>query len=153
MTNEEKLRELFERLDEIEAYDRCLGKVRFDMECCAPEEGIEQAGEDMSILGKHLYTLTHAARFEQLVTELHADSEGLTAVQRKAVEHLYDDYARIKNISPEFNFEMDRVANRAYGDWLKAKKASDFSQFRDSRAQLIAYNREAIDLRDEKKAS
>ena len=153
MTNEEKLRELFERLEEIEAYSRCLGKVQFDMECSAPEEGIEQAGEDMSILGKHLYTLTHAARFEQLVTELHADSEGLTAVQRKAVEHLYDDYARIKNISPEFNFEMDRVANRAYGDWLKAKKASDFSQFRDSLAQLIAYNREAIDLRDEKKAS
>ena len=85
MTNEEKLRELFERLEEIEAYGRCLGKVQFDMECCAPEEGIEQAGEDMSILGKQLYTLTHAERFEQLVTELYADGEGLTAVQRKAV--------------------------------------------------------------------
>ena len=59
MTNSEKLKELFERLDEIEAYSRCLGKVQFDMECCAPEEGIEQAGADMSILGKYLYTLTH----------------------------------------------------------------------------------------------
>ena len=153
MTNEEKLRELFERLDEIEAYSRCIGKVQFDMECSAPEEGIEQAGEDMSILGKHLYTLTHAKRFEQLVTELHADGEGLTAVQRKAVEHLYDDYARIKNISADFNYEMERVANRAYGDWLKAKKNSDFSLFRDSLKQLIAYNRKAIDLRDEKKGS
>ena len=90
MTNSEKLQELFERLDEIEAYSRCLGKVQFDMECCAPEEGIEQAGADMSILGKYLYTLTYAERFEQLVTELHADSEGLTPVQKKAVEHLYE---------------------------------------------------------------
>ncbi len=153
MTNEEKLKELFERLDEIQAYERCLGKVRFDMECCAPEEGIEQAGEDMSILGKQLYTLTHAPRFEQLVTELHADGEGLTAVQKKAVAHLYDDYARSKNISAELDFEMDSVANRAYGDWLKAKKNADFSLFRDSLAQLIAYTRRAVDLRDEKKAS
>ena len=153
MTNEEKLRELFERLDEIEAYDRCLGKVRFDMECCAPEEGIEQAGEDMSILGKHLYKLTHDPRFEQLVVELHADGEGLTAVQKKTVEHLYDDYARIKNISAELDYEMDSAANRAYGDWLKAKKASDFSLFRDSLAALVDFTRRAIDLRDEKKAS
>ena len=153
MTNSEKLQELFARLDEIEAYSRCLGKVQFDMECCAPEEGIEQAGADMSILGKYLYTLTHAERFEQLVTELHADSEGLTPVQKKAVEHLYDGYARVKNISAELNYEMDVVANKAYGAWLKAKKASDFSLFRDSLAALIDYNRKAIDLRDEKKAS
>ena len=153
MTNGEKLRELFGRLDEIEAYGRCLGKVRFDMECCAPEEGIEQAGADMSILGKHFYALTHAERFEQLVTELHADAEGLTPVQKKAVEHLYDDYARVKNISAALNYEMDSVANRAYGDWLKAKNASDFSLFRDSLAQLVAYSRKAVDLRDEKKGS
>ena len=44
MTKREKRKELFERLDEIDAYDRCIGKVRFDMECCAPEEGIERAG-------------------------------------------------------------------------------------------------------------
>ena len=152
MTNEEKLRELYERLDEIDAYDRCIGKIRFDMECCAPEEGIEQAGADMSILGKRLYELSHAPRFEQLVCELHADGEGLTPVQRKNVEHLYDDYARVKNISASLSFEIDSAVNRAYGNWLKAKKASDFSLFRDSLAALVGYTRQSIDLRDEKKA-
>ena len=33
MNNQEKLQELFERLEEIQAYGRCLGKVQFDMEC------------------------------------------------------------------------------------------------------------------------
>ena len=153
MSNQEKLKELFERLDEIEAYARCLGKVQFDMECCAPEEGLERAGDDMSILGKHFYKLTHDPRLEQLVSELHKDGEGLTAVQKKAVEHLYDDHAKIKNISAELNYEMDLAGNRAYGDWLKAKKSSDFSLFRDSLAALIDYSRKAIDLRDEKKGS
>ena len=148
MTNTEKWQELCGLLEEIEAYSRCIGKVQFDMECTAPAEGIERAGEDMSILGKRLYELSHSPRYQALLTELHADSDGLTPVQRKAVEHLYTDYARTKNISAALSFEMDQAANRAYGDWLRAKKADDFSLFRDSLAALIGYARERIDLRD-----
>ena len=153
MTNQQKWKELSRRLDEIEAYGRCLGKVNFDMECCAPEEGIEKAGEDMAILGKRLYKMTHAKTFEKLICELRADGEGLTPVQKKAVEHLYDDYARFKNISAALDYEMDLANNKAYGAWLKAKKANDFSLFRDSFADLIRYTRTAVELRDEKKAT
>ncbi|MBO4832348.1 MAG: carboxypeptidase M32 [Oscillospiraceae bacterium] len=151
MTNQQKWKALCRRLDEIDAYERCLGKVNFDMECCAPEEGIEQAGEDMAILGKHIYKLTHAPRYTALLEELHADGEGLTAVQNKAVEHLYDRYAREKNIPPKLNYEMDLASNRAYGAWLKAKKAADFSLFRDSLAELIRYQRLSVSLRDTQK--
>lgn len=153
MTNLQKWKKLSGLLDEIEAYYRCLGKVQFDMECCAPEEGIAPAGEDMAILGKQVFKMTHAKGYEKLICELHADHEGLTPVQAKAVEHLYDRYAKVKNISAELDFEMDMAANRAYGDWLSAKKADDFSLFRDSFAALIGYTRKAIDLRDEKKAT
>ena len=153
MTNEQKWKKLSTLLDEIEVYSRCLGKLQFDMECCAPEEGIAQAGADMAILGKRLHKLTHAKGYQKLVTELHADGEGLTDVQKKAVEHLFDHYARTKNISAKLSFEMDMAASRAYGDWLAAKKADDFSLFRDSFAALIDYTRKEIDLRDEKKAT
>ena len=149
MTNQQKLKKLFARLDEISAYGRSIGKLSFDMECCAPPEGLDRAGEDMAILGKQVYTLTHAPRYEELVCQLHDDGEGLTAVQKKAVEHLYDSYARSKNISAELSYEMDLATNRAYGDWLNAKSRNDFSLFRDSLAALIRYTRMAIDLRDE----
>jgi len=151
MTNQQKWKDLCKRLDEIAAYERCVGKVSFDMECCAPEEGIERAGEDMAILGKRLYRLTHAPRYTALIEELHADGEGLTAVQKKAVEHLYDRYARVKNISAKQSYEMDLASNRAYGAWLKAKKAADFSLFRDNLAELIRYQRLSVSLRDERK--
>ncbi len=153
MTNQEKWRELAALLDEMEAYFRALGKLSFDMECCAPPEGMARAGEDMAILGKQVYTLTHAPRYEELLQQLHADGEGLTRVQQKAVEHLYDDWSRGKNISAELSFQMDMATSSAYSDWLRAKKSGDFSLFRDSLAALIKYNRMAIDLRDEKKAS
>ena len=153
MTNKQKLKKLFAILDEVAAYGRCLGKVSFDMECCAPEEGIEKAGEDMAVLGKRLYRLTHSKTYETLLCELHADGEGLTKVQQKTVEHLYDHYAKVKNISAKLDYEMDLANNKAYGAWLKAKKANDFSLFRDAFAELVKYNRIAIDLRDEKKES
>ena len=151
MTNQQKWKALCKRLDEIDAYCRCVGKVNFDMECCAPEEGIEQAGEDMAILGKRIFKLTHAPRYTSLLEELRADGEGLTSVQKKAVEHLYDSYAREKNISPKLSYEMDLASNKAYGAWLKAKKAADFSLFRDSLSELIRYQRLSVSLRDTQK--
>ncbi len=153
MTNQQKWKELSRRLDEIEAYGRCLGKVGFDMECCAPEEGMDRAGEDMALLGKRLHAMTHAKRYTSLLEELHADSEGLTAVQKKSVEHLYDDYAKEKNVSAKLNFEMELASNKAYGTWLKAKKAGDFALFRDALGELIGYQRKLVELRDEKKAT
>ena len=149
MSNQEKLKKLFALLEEIEAYSRVLGKVQFDMECCAPPDGLCRAGEDMSLVGRQLHKLTHSKRYQQLICELHEDSEGLSPVQKKAVEHLYEDYMRTKNVSAKLSFEVDSASNRAYADWLAAKKANDFSLFRDSLSAMIDYTRRLIDLRDE----
>lgn len=153
MTNQQKLKQLFKLLDEIDAYSRCLGKVQFDLECCAPEEGMAQAGEDIATLSKQLHKMTHSKKYQNLVCSLHEDSEGLTPVQKKAVEHLYNYYKKTKNFSAEFSYEMNRVSSRAYGDWLAAKKANDFSLFRESFAALIDFTRKAVDLQDEKYSS
>ena len=121
MTNQQKIKKLYSLLGEIEAYGRTLGKLSFDMECCAPREGIAPAGEDMAVVGKQLHKLTHSKAFQKLVVELHEDSEGLTEVQKKLIGHLYDDYSRNKNISAKLAYEIDVASNKAYGDWLEAK--------------------------------
>lgn len=153
MTNQQKIKKLYSLLGEIEAYDRTLGKLSFDMECCAPREGIAPAGEDMAVVGKQLHKLTHSKTFQKLVVELHEDSEGLTEVQKKLIGHLYDDYSRNKNISAKLAYEIDVASNKAYGDWLEAKKANDYGLFRDVFAELVRLQRKAISLRDEQKAT
>ena len=153
MTNQQKLKKLFAILDEMESYFHAIGKLSFDMECCAPEEGIEPAGRDMAVLGKRVHKLTHSKTYEKLIRELHENDEGLTPVQKKTVEHLYDYWTKEKNISAQLSYEMDLASNRAYAAWLSAKKANDFSLFRDALADLIRYNKIRIDLRDEKKDS
>ena len=73
MTNEQKWKKLSARLEEIDAYKRTLGKLQFDMECCAPEEGLEQAGADMAVLGKRVFAMTHDKAYIDLLTALHED--------------------------------------------------------------------------------
>lgn len=151
MTNQQKFDRLRKLLDEASVYARAVGKLDFDMQCCAPKDGMEQAGADMAVLSDRHFRLTHTKRYAQLVTELHADSEGLTPVQKKVVEHLYEAWEKEKNIPAKLNYEMSLAYNRAYSKWLEAKQAADFSLFRDSLAEIISYTHKALDLRENKK--
>lgn len=150
MTNQQKFDRLRKLLDEASVYARAVGKLDFDMQCCAPKDGMEQAGADMAVLSDRHFRLTHTKRYAQLVTELHADSEGLTPVQKKVVEHLYEAWEKEKNIPAKLNYEMSLAYNRAYSKWLEAKQAADFSLFRDSLAEIISYTHKALDLRENK---
>ena len=37
MTNKQRIKQLFKILDQQQVYQRSIGKLYFDMECCAPE--------------------------------------------------------------------------------------------------------------------
>ena len=148
MTNLQKYAQLHKILAEAAVYRRAVGKLEFDMQCCAPKDGMEPAGADMAVLADRHFRLTHSKRFSTLVTGLYADSEGLTPVQKKVVEHLYDNWEKEKSIPAKLNYEASLAFNRAYSKWLSAKQANDFSLFRDSLAEVISYTRKAIDLRD-----
>ena len=106
MTNEQRIKQLNRILDEVNVYQRAIGKLGFDMQCCAPEEGMAPAGDDMAVLGKQLHRLTHSKKYVTLLQELHGNSEGLTPVQKKLVEHRYDRWAKEKNFTAKFSFDM-----------------------------------------------
>ena len=72
----------------------------------------------MAVIGQRLHKMTHSKTFQKLVVELHDDSEGLTPVQKKAIEYLYEDYAKEKNISAKLAYEMDLASCKADGAWL-----------------------------------
>lgn len=148
MTNNKRLERLFEILDEADAYRRSIGKLEFDMQCCAPSDGMELAGNDMAVLGKKLFELTHSEEYSKLLSELSSNSEGLTDVQKRAVKCLFDSYEKTKNISPELSFEIESAMNKAYGKWLTAKESKDFSLFKDSLKSIVKYTRKTVELQD-----
>lgn len=150
MTNRAKLKQLFQILDQAEAFIRTAGKLEFDQQCCAPEEGMDRAGEDIAIVQNMVHKLTHSKKYARLLTELHDDPEGLTDFERHAVDRRYEDWRKTKNISADFAYRMDSAMARAYGAWLAAKKADDYAQFKGSLAEIVDFTRRAVALRDER---
>ena len=73
MTNLQKYAQLHKILWEAFVYRRAVGKLEFDMQCCAPKDGMEPAGADMAVLADRHFRLTHSKRFSTLVTELYAE--------------------------------------------------------------------------------
>ncbi len=153
MTNLEKRDRLFEILTELDVYGRTLGKLSFDLECCAPKEGMDLAGEDMAFLGKRVYELRHSEEYVRLVTELHEDAEGLTDLEKKAVQYLWEDFEKEKNFTAEFSYESDLAFSRAYPAWLSAKANASWAEYQPAFASVVDFTKKAIDLRDEKKAT
>ncbi len=150
MTNRANLKQLFQILDQAEAFIRTAGKLQFDQQCCAPEEGMERAGEDIALVENMVHKLTHSKKYARLLTELHDDPEGLTDLERHAVDRRYEDWRKTKNISADFAYQMDSAMARAYGAWLAAKKADDYAQFKGSLAEIVDFTRRAVALRDER---
>ena len=153
MKKDQRWKKLYAILDEAAVYGRALGKVDFDMQCVAPPEGLDQAGEDEAVLGKRIHALMHSKKYEGLVLSLHEDPGELTPVQRRVVELLYRDYKRSKNETAAFSLERSMASAASYGHWLDAKAKSDFSLFRDDLAAAAEYTRKTIDLWDEQPAT
>ena len=51
MTNLQKYAQLHKILGEAFVYRRAVGKLEFDMQCCAPKDGMEPAGADHFVYG------------------------------------------------------------------------------------------------------
>ncbi|MGI6106400.1 MAG: hypothetical protein ACOX8B_00450 [Lachnospiraceae bacterium] len=144
--NRKKLKELYGLLDEIGVYQRTLEKLEFDQECCAPPDGLEQAGADMAVIDKALFQLEHSPRYTELVSGLHSDSTGLTDVQRTMVRKHWTAIRRNANLTPEFSYELSKAVSQAYGDWLKAKKDNSFAEYRDTLDRVIRLRREELKM-------
>ena len=150
MTAQQNWKTLCRILDEAEAYARSVGKLNFDLECTAPEEGMEQAGEDMAILGRRIFSLTHSKRYVAALTALKNDGEGLTDRQKRAIEMLWRHYENEKNVSASLDYRFDRAASRAYTAWLSAKRSSDYSLFAGAFAGIVDLTRKKVLLRDKR---
>lgn len=153
MTNKEKIAKLYEILDEADVYGRAIGKIDFDMQTVAPEEGLDRAGEDEAFLSKKHFEITHSDEFSSLVCGLHDDPSGLSELENKVVDKLYDEWKKEKNLSEELVYKYTLASNKAFSKWLSAKKKNDFSIFRDSFEEVIKLTREMIEVRDEKSAT
>ena len=148
---QEKLALFKEKMALIRKYSHALGILSFDFETIAPEQSREQEAEVMDFFSNELFKIANSDEMKSLIVELY---EGRASIEDPLdvalVEKWYDQYQKLKNITPEMDLKMNQVRSKAYTAWLKAKQSADYSLFRDVFAEVVDIQRQAIALRDNK---
>ena len=137
-------------LAEAEKYVHAARIVNFDLETICPPKAMEAQGEVSAFLSNKAFALQKSDEFiknAQYIAE-HKD-ELEDELDKVWADSWQREYRREKNISPELQHEFALIYNKAYVDWLNAKKANDFSQFVPSLTAVRDTELKRISLIDE----
>ena len=147
----EKLKQLKDKLELLSKYDHALAVIGFDFETIVPEEGRDDEAEMMNFFSNEYFKIFTSDEMKGLIVDLHEHKDEIEdELDVALIDHLYEDYAKTKNITPEFDLKRSQIYSNAYSVWLKAKEAKDYSLFKDAFKEVIDIERESVNLRDNK---
>jgi len=133
-------------LAESEKYEHACHVLEFDKETICPPKAMEEQGEVSAFLSNKAFTLLKQQHFIDAAEYLYAHKEELEEFDRTLAESLHRNYLRIKNITPQMDHEFSLVFNRAFVNWLNAKKTATFSAFAPSLSEVRSVNLKQISL-------
>ena len=136
-------------LSEAELYEHACHVLNFDQETICPVKAMEEQGEVNAFLSNKAFRLKKAPAFIAGAEYLYAHREEFGEFDRVLAESLHREYQKTKNITPEMDHEFSRIFNRAFVNWLDAKKSADFAKFATSLAEVRNVNFKQIALRED----
>lgn len=147
----EKLNKLYETLKTVRKYHHILAIMNFDFETICPKEAMEEESNTINYFSNEVFKLVNSDEYKALIVDLHDNIDQIEdELDKVLINHLYDEYEKQKNISPELNMKFQQIYMKAYIDWMKAKEEDNYDLFKDSLVKVIDANKEAISLRDKK---
>lgn len=146
----EELDRFNELLDRAETYSRISAKLDYDMQCSISEEGVDEAAKEQAAMSGLVFDITHSDEYTGLLDSLYNDRQQLHGLQKRAVEYFMRARADEKNLTRDFAADLESARSKAYGSWIAAKRAKDFSIFAPALARMIELEHAAIDSRDKK---
>ena len=147
-STEKALHALYKSLRLQNKYEHALGLMNFDFETCAPRDAKEEEAETMSFFENEQFKIATSKKTKESIVYLHEHKDELEELDKKLVEYLYEDYLKVKNVSPKTQLRWSQIFNNAYIDWLKAKEKADFSIFAPSLEKIIEISKEDVSLRE-----
>ena len=129
-------------------YDHAASIINYDQETICPSAGMQAQGQDLAFLENQSFRLTKDQKFIEAAENLFAHRKQLDPPDKVLADNLHREYLKVKNISPEKDLEFSKILSQSFVDWLSAKKAADFSLFRDSLAKVKKLQLEQAALRE-----
>ncbi|WEK55795.1 MAG: carboxypeptidase M32 [Candidatus Cohnella colombiensis] len=144
----EPLQQFRELIEKIKHYDEILGVIYWDMRTGAPRKGIAQRSEAIGTLAAEAFRLSTSSEMGELLAQLNESNqlEKLDELNRRLVKETTKDYERNRKIPPKLHHQYVVLTSQAESEWELAKENNDFTGFATYLEQIIAINRQFIEL-------
>lgn len=143
---EKNLNLVYATLEMAERYDHACRVLGYDQQTICPVKAMENQGETVAFLSNQAFRLTKSRKFIAAAESLYENRNSLGKKERVLAEGLHRDYLRKKNVSPALDRKFSLVFNKAFVDWLDAKKNADFSLFANSLENVRQVNLKQVAL-------
>jgi carboxypeptidase Taq len=124
--------------------------ISFDLQTICPSKGRENEGNTSNYIASMLFALIKDPKFDEASEYCYKNIEQLEPLDQELVKSLHREYLRHKNITIEFQDEINKAQSDAYNHWLEAKDKDDFSLYAPYLKKIIELEKKKIDLLDEK---
>jgi len=143
-TSGELYRQYCEHLSKIADVKYAAAVLQWDQETYLPPKGADFRGRQIATLSEIAHQMFTDEKTVHLLQELL--SQELTERQKKNVALTWEDYSRLKKLSPAFVRKMSEAVSASFHAWVEARKHNDFTIFQPSLAALVELKRQEADM-------
>ena len=145
---EQKLRELKERLLEIDDLKRAYAVLEWDQSTYLPSGGAESRGRHLATLARLAQEKFVEPAIGKLLDALqpYADSLPYDSDEASLVRLTRREYERAIRIPPAFVGELSNHNAQTYQVWTEARPANDFARLRPLLEKTLDYSRRLADF-------
>lgn len=118
--------------------------LQWDQETYLPPKGADFRGRQIATLSEMAHQMFTDEKIGNLLQELL--SKDLTDRQRRNAELTWEDYTRLKKLSPAFVRKMSEAVSASFHAWIDARKQNNFSIFEPLLTPLAELKRQEAEL-------
>ncbi|MCW3114129.1 MAG: carboxypeptidase [Segetibacter sp.] len=118
--------------------------LQWDQETYLPSKGADFRGQQLATLSEIAHEMFTGEKVGNLLQDLL--SADLRGDQKRNVELTWEDYTRLKKLSPDFVRKMSEAVSASFHAWMEARKQNQFTIFEEKLSPLVALKRQEAEL-------
>ncbi|MDQ6813433.1 MAG: carboxypeptidase M32 [Bacteroidota bacterium] len=118
--------------------------LQWDQETYLPIKGADFRGRQLATLSEIAHQMYISKTVDALLQNLLATD--LSAEQKKNVLLSWEDFQRLKKLTPKFVRKMSEAVTASFHAWIEARKQNDFKLFEPKLTLLVALKRQEAEL-------
>jgi len=125
--------------------NKAIALLSWDQETHLPKGAAEVRGRQIATLSGISYEMSIDESFVKNLRELQSEP-GLDARQKRNVEDALHSVTRGLKLNKAFIEQHSRLASKAFGKWIEARKADDFSIYAPVLKEIVALKRQQAEM-------